>query len=178
MKREIDVFDYTSHIIKQLKLGVLITAKASGKVNSMSIAWGTIGIEWNRPIFVAFVREGRYTRELLDENPEFTINIPYGEYNKDIIKVCGTKSGREVDKVDFLGLTLTESDMISVPGIKELPLTLECKVVHRQLQDKNTIPDSIKMSSYPSDVDSNFYGSNKDYHVAYYGEIVKAYILG
>ncbi len=177
MKREIDVFDYTNHIIKHLKSGVLITAKASGRVNSMSIAWGTIGIEWNRPIFVAFVREGRYTRELLDESGEFTINIPYGEFDNNIIKVCGTKSGREIDKVEALGLTLTKSDMITVPGIKELPLTLECKVVHRQLQDRDTIPDRIKVSSYPSDVDSSFYGSNMDYHVAYYGEIVKAYIL-
>ncbi len=177
MKRKIDVFDYTGYITKQLKSGVLITAKASGKANSMSIAWGTIGIEWNRPIFIAFVREGRYTRELLDENGEFTINIPYGEYNKNIIKVCGTKSGREIDKIKTLGLTLIESEMISVPGIKELPLTLECKVVYRQLQDRKLITDDVKKRFYPSDVDSSFYGSNMDYHVAYYGEIVKAYIL-
>lgn len=27
------------------------------------------------------------------------------------------------------------------------------------------------------DVDSSFHGANKDYHTAYYGEIVSAYII-
>ncbi len=177
MKKEIDVFDYVNHIMTFLKKGILITAKDGDKVNSMSIAWGSIGIEWNKPIFIAFVREGRFTRELLDKNPEFTINIPYGDYDKNIIKVCGTTSGRDLDKVRELDLTLVDSDKVSVPGIKELPLTLECKVLYKQLQDKDTIPEDIKRSSYPTDVDSRFYGSNKDYHIAYYGEIVRAYII-
>ncbi len=177
MKKDIKVFDYAEHILKKLQSGVLITTKAKDKVNPMSIAWGSIGIEWNKPIFITYVRTGRYTRELLDESLEFTVNIPYGKYDKNIIRYCGRNSGRDVDKVADLGLTLIDADEVSAPCIKELPLTLECKVVHKILQDGTTMPDSIKDYCYPKDVDSDFSGNNRDFHVAYYGEIVRAYIL-
>jgi len=177
MKKEIDVFEYASEIIGAVKNGVLLTTKSGNKVNSMTISWGTFGIEWAKPIFTVFVRENRFTRQQLEENPEFTINIPYGEYDKKILGFCGTKSGRNVDKIKEINLTLENPEAISVPAIKELPLTLECKVVYKQMQDKNAIPEDIKKENYPQDVDSSAPLENKDYHVAYYGEIVKAYIV-
>lgn len=177
MKKEINVFDYTETIMKALQKGVLITTKSREKVNSMTISWGTLGIEWNLPIFTTFVRENRFTRKQLDEIGEFTVNIPIGEYDKKIIGYCGTKSGKDVDKIKELGLTLVESDEISAPAIKEFPLTLECKIRYQQLQDCNAIPDDIRFNNYPDNVDSSASGANKDYHIAYYGEIVKAYII-
>ncbi len=177
MKKQIEVFDYANEIIKAVKNGVLLTTKANDKVNTMTISWGTLGIEWNKPIFTTFVRENRFTKSQLEKNPEFTINIPFGDFNKKILGVAGTKSGHDIDKIKELGLTLEESEVISVPGIKELPLTLECKVIYKQEQDRNAIPAEIVEDCYPKDVDSSFHGSNKDYHTAYYGEIVNAYII-
>lgn len=177
MKREIEVFDYASEIMKGVKAGVLLTTKAEDKVNTMTISWGTLGIEWNKSIFTVFVRENRFTKEQLDKNPQFTINIPVGEFDKKILGVCGTKSGRNVDKISELNLTLEESNNITVPGIKELPLTLECRVIYKQEQDKNAITEENKKVCYPQDVDSSYHGANKDFHTAYYGEIVGAYII-
>lgn len=177
MKREIEVFDYASEIMKGIKAGVLLTTKAEDKVNTMTISWGTLGIEWNKSIFTVFVRENRFTKEQLDKNPQFTINIPVGEFDKKILGVCGTKSGRNVDKISELNLTLEESNNITVPGIKELPLTLECRVIYKQEQDKNAITEENKKVCYPQDVDSSYHGANKDFHTAYYGEIVGAYII-
>lgn len=177
MKREINVLEHASEILTAVNKGVLATTKAGDQVNTMSVSWGTLGIEWGRPIFVLFVREGRYTREMLDQNPEFTINVPVGEYNKKIIGYCGTYSGRNTDKIADMGLTLEEPAEISVPGIKELPLTLECRVKYSQLQDRNLIPQDILERDYPQDVDSSSPLANKDFHIAYYGEIVKAYII-
>lgn len=177
MKREIEVFDYAGEIMKGVKDGVLLTTKAEDKVNTMTISWGTLGIEWNKPIFTVFVRENRFTKEQLDKNPQFTINIPVGEFDKKILGVCGTKSGRNVDKISELNLTLEESNNISVPGIKELPLTLECRVIYKQEQDKNAIIEENKKAFYPQDVDSSYHGANNDFHTAYYGEIIGAYII-
>lgn len=143
----------------------------------MTIGWGTLGVEWGVPIFTTFVREGRYTRELLDASGEFTINVPHGALDRKILGYCGTKSGRSTNKISELGLTLMESEIVRVPGIKELPLTLECKVLYRQLQDRNAIPEEIRRSMYPEDTDSSCPGANRDYHVAYYGQIVNAYII-
>ena len=177
MKQEIDVFEYASEIMKALKTGVLLTTKANNKVNVMTISWGTLGIEWGKTLFTLFIRENRFTRTQLDQHPEFTISIPRGEFDKKILGFCGTKSGRSVDKIKELNLHLEEGSAVSVPVIREFPLTLECKIIYTQKQDQQEIKQKNLMEFYPQDVDSSFYGANKDFHIAYYGEIVSAYIL-
>lgn len=177
MKKEIEVFDYASEILKEVKKGVLLTTKVDDKVNTMTISWGTLGIEWNKPIFTVFVRENRFTRHQLEENPEFTINIPYGDFEKKILGICGTKTGRTIDKIKELNLTLETPNNVSVPGIKELPLTLECRVIYKQKQDKHEVTEENMNVFYPQEIDGSFHGANKDFHVAYYGEIVSAYII-
>lgn len=177
MKKEIEVFDYANEIMKSIEKGVLITTKAGDKVNSMTVSWGTLGIQWARPIFTIFIRENRFTKQQLEKNPEFTVNIPIGKFDRKILGICGTKSGHTSDKISELNLSLEEPKNISVPGIKELPLTLECRVIYKQKQDKNEITEEILKESYPQDVDSSFHGSNRDFHTAYYGEIVSAYII-
>ena len=172
MKKTIDVYEHMGEILKGVKSGVLITGKADDKVNSMTISWGMIGIEWGKPIFVTFIRENRFTRSLIEKTGEFTVSIPIDDSAKKILGFCGSKSGRDIDKAKEIGLTYEEPEMTSVPGVKELPLTLECKVVYKQAQDMNAMTEENKAKFYPQDVDSLFTGSNKDTHVAYYGEIV------
>ena len=134
MKQPVDVFSYAGHICAAMKPGILLTTAASGEVNTMTIGWGKIGVEWGLPVFIAYVRESRHTKQMLEQCGEFTVNIPYGELDGKILGFCGTKSGRDLDKISELGLHLEQSDVISVPGIKELPLTLECKVLYKQQQ--------------------------------------------
>ena len=171
MKNFVNPFDYAGLFAKHMGRGILLTTKAKDTVNTMTIGWGTVGIEWGRPMFVAYVRESRYTRQLLDENPEFTVNCPVGDIDKKILGICGTKSGRDTDKMKELGLHLEEPEVISVPGIKELPLTLECKVVYRNPQPTENLPQAILDRYYPEK------DGVRDFHYAYYGEIVSAYII-
>lgn len=173
MKR-VNASDYAETIIKAIPKGVLVTTKTD-RVNSMVIGWGTYGVEWGRPIFAIYIREGRFTREQLDRNPEFTVNIPLGETQPDILKICGWQSGRNIDKVKEAGLTLVQDDDFSVPGVKEFPLTLECRVVFRQKQEIALIDEKIH-GAYPQDVPGTNPMANRDAHIAYYGEIVGAYI--
>ena len=172
MKKMIEAFDYAGTVCKAMPRGILLTTKADGKVNTMTIGWGHIGIEWGKPIFVAYVRESRYTKQMLEANGEFTINVPMGSIDGKILGYCGTKSGRDTDKIADLGLTLEAPEVISVPGIQELPLTLECKVIYKQKQDLSAIPENILTRYYPAD-ETGY----QDYHYAYYGEIVSAYII-
>ena len=171
MNQKINAFDYAGDICKAMPRGILLTTKRDGKVNTMTIGWGHIGIEWGKPIFVAYVRDSRYTREMLDGSEEFTVNIPYGELDAKILGFCGTKSGRNVDKVRELGLTLVESDVVSAPGIAQLPLTLECRVLNTQEQDISQLPEAITARYYPAA------GEGPDLHTVYYGEIVNAYLI-
>ena len=172
MKQEINVWEYAPQIMEQLGKGILLTVKADDKVNTMTIGWGALCIEWGKPIFIAFVRESRYTKALLEKNGEFTVNVPLHTADKNIISVCGTKSGRDTDKIAELGLTLEAGMTVDVPAIKELPLTLECKVIYKQDQEPSAI--------FP-EYDARYYAKGTrnegDYHRAYYGEITAAYII-
>lgn len=175
MKKKIDVTDYANEIIKAIPKGILLNTQDE-KFNSMIIGWGGIGTNWSLPVFTVYVREGRYTRQQLDANPNFTISIPLKGINPQIVKVCGRESGRNVDKVKEANLTLEDAEVNGVPGIKEYPLTLECKVLYRQEQ-KLDLYDEKVMHYYPQDVGSDNPGANKDVHVMYVGEIVDAYII-
>lgn len=177
MKKEISVFDYAGHICKEMKKGILLTSKAGDTLNTMTIGWGMLGIEWGKPIFIALVRESRFTKGLIEESGEFTVNIPYGDIDSKILGFCGTKSGRDVDKFATLGLTTEDSLVIKTPGIRQLPLTLECKVLYTQPQKLSAIPQDILDRYYPQDVDGTAPGKNRDFHIAYYGEIVNAYLI-
>ena len=77
-----------------------------------------------------------------------------------------------MDKIAQLGLTLEEGETVSVPGIRQLPLTLECKVIYKQDQVLDAIdPDSRNRYYAAGTVNEN------DYHTAYYGLITAAYII-
>ncbi len=177
MKRVIEPFDYANEIMRAVETGVLLTTKAGDKVNAMTISWGTLGIEWGKPLFTVFVRESRFTKSLLDQVPAFTINVPRGAFDRRILEVCGTQSGRAFDKIAALGLTLEPPEVVPVPGIRELALTLECKVIYSQKQDAQAISEENLRRYYPQSVEGAFHGSNRAFHTAYYGEIVRAYII-
>ena len=169
-KRYLSLPDCAGDIVKALEKGVLLTTGAGEKINSMVIGWGTLGVNWGRPVFVAYVRESRYTRELLDKNPEFTVNGPAGDFDPKIIAVCGRESGRDKDKLSAAGLTPVPGEKVSVPALREFPLTLECRVIYRQAQDFALLRGGDRF--YPADA-----GGKRDLHVTYYGEIVAAYVL-
>lgn len=173
MKQNIDVWEYAGTILEQTGKGVLLTTQADGKTNTMTIGWGTLGIEWGKPIFTAFIRKSRYTWEMLQKNSEFTVNIPYGECDKTILGLCGTRSGRDLDKIAQLGLTEEAPETVTVPGIRELPLTLECKVIYQQDQEPTAVSQEDTAKFYPR----NEIFPEGDYHTAFYGQITAAYII-
>ena len=176
MKKEINLFDYAADIYKALPRGILLLSEAEDCVNAMTIGWATFGVEWGVPIFAVYVREGRFTRELLDRTGEFTVCAPYGEGDsKKIAKalaICGSKSGRDVDKIAQAGLTVVDADIVRPPALKEFPLTVECRVVYQQIQPVKEISSKFK-NFYPADKLDEYGGE----HIAYYGEILKSYII-
>lgn len=174
MKREIDIFDNIKTIVNAMPgPGILVTTKAGDQVDAMTIGWGSVGIEWNVPIFTIYIRNSRFTYELLEKNPEFTICAPLDLSDSKVKKslaICGSKSGRDVDKFEMAGLTKIDSDLVQSPAIQEFPLTVECKVVYKNLQEVSKI-DSKFSKMYPES------GTHSAPHVTFYGEILKSYII-
>ena len=176
MKEKIAVGDYAKQITEGLSKGILLNTNGD-KFNSMVIGWGALGRVWNIPAFTVYVREHRYTKAQLDKTGEFTISVPVGEPDPEIARVCGSLSGFNIDKVAEAGLTLEEPEVIKTPGVREYPITLECKVLYAQKQDLSLIPEDIRLKMYPQDIDGTAPMANRDAHTAYIGQIVAAYII-
>lgn len=173
MKQSVDVLDYAGEICTGLKKGVLLTTRVGDKVNTMTIGWGTLGWEWNKLVFVAYVRENRYTYSMLQKHGEFTVNIPMDGADPSIIKYCGSVSGADHNKIQDMNLTLEPSVHVSVPGIREFPLTLECRVIYSQPQPPEFLPKAVQSRFY-----SSIPGTGEEaQHIAFYGEILGAYMV-
>ena len=176
MKEKINITDYANLITKALPKGILLNT-CGDKFNSMVIGWGHLGTLWGRPTFHVYVRQGRYTKPLLDKTGEFTISVPLDNPDPKINKICGWQSGYNIDKVKEAGLELENAEIIATPGIKQYPLTIECKVLYSQDQDLGRIPEDIRDRMYPQDVEGTYPMANRDFHTMYVGEIVAAYII-
>lgn len=177
MKEAIDVFAYSSHILQALPKGILLTTRSGDAVNTMTIGWGMLGIDWSLPVFITYVRSSRLTYEFLLSNPEFSINVPTVPIDHRILGIAGTKSGRKMDKIRGLDLHLEAPEKISVPGIRELPLTLECTVIYKQAQDPAAIPPKLRDTFHPASGVDLSKPLNRTYHTAFYGLIEAAYII-
>lgn len=176
MKRPIELSAYAQAIVEALPKGVLLNTNGE-KFNAMVIGWGALGTVWGLPAFTVYVREGRYTRAQLDETGEFTISIPMNGPDPAVNRLCGMRSGRDADKAALAGLTPEPPEVNHTPGVREYPLTLECRVVYAQKQDPARLPADIRARMYPQDVDGTSPLANRDAHVAYVGQIVSAYII-
>ena len=106
-----------------------------------------------------------------------TVSIPLDKPDPEITRICGWQSGFQIDKEKEAGLQLEEAEVLNTPGIRQYPLTVECKVLYSQDQDLSRIPQEICEQMYPQDVPGNYPMANKDFHTMYVGEIVAAYLI-
>lgn len=172
-KIEIKAFDYAEEIVKALRKGSIVMTEADGKSNAMTISWGTLGREWEKEIFTIFLRETRFSHELLDKNPEFAIVIPRKGFDRKMVGIFGTKSGRDDDKIEAAGASLIPADSISVSIIEAPSIVLECKVIWRRDQKINEEDEAFHI--YTTDANGVYVGPNHD--TIYCGEILRSYIL-
>jgi flavin reductase (DIM6/NTAB) family NADH-FMN oxidoreductase RutF len=86
------------------KQWMLVTArKPDGSYNTMTASWGGMGVLWNKNVFFCFVRPQRFTHEFTEASKEITLSFLPEQY-RDALKTCGSKSGREADKIKETGL--------------------------------------------------------------------------
>lgn len=138
----------------------LVTVEDGEKANPMTVSWGGLGVLWSRPVATIYIRPQRYTHQLLEQEELFTVSF-YGEEHRAALKLCGARSGRDLDKAAACGLTLKKEDGFCY--YEEAELVLCCRKIYR---------DRIRPEGFlDNDIDSNYPG--KDYHDLYIGEIVR-----
>lgn len=163
MFKEITAKEIKGNIIEKIaNEWMLISAGDEKGYNMMTASWGFMGEMWGQDAAVAMVRPQRYTMEFIEKSGFYTLSF-YGD-NKDIHKVCGSKSGRDVDKTALTGLTPVFSD--NTVYFEEANLVIICKKQY---------VDSLKQENF-TDTELIKWYENKDFHNMIFGKIEKVLI--
>lgn len=143
----------------------LVTAGDTNGYNTMTVSWGAFGELWGQDTATIYIRPQRYTEEFLNKNDYFSICFFPSELKQQIHSVCGSKSGRDVDKVKEAKITTAFDE--NAPYFEEARIVLICrKTAKANFTPEQFIDDSIAQKWYPQN----------DFHNIYYGTIEKAFI--
>ncbi len=141
---------------------MLITAEKNGKTNCMTASWGGLGVIWGKNVAYIFVRDSRYTKELIDGAETFSLSfLDHKQYGRQL-SFLGSVSGRNRDKLAESHLTVSRQG--KTPVIGEASMVLVC----RKLCCQKLAPENFTSG----EIDAQFY-KDKDYHNLYIGEITE-----
>lgn len=142
---------------------MLLAAGTPEDFNFMTINWGMMGELWFKPAVTIYVRHSRHTYGYVENNDTFTLTV-LKPGHEDALKLAGSKSGRDIDKLKESGLTAAVVD--GCPTFEEAAYTIVCKKMYAgDLTADNAIGETFgKVYEEP------------DYHKMYIAEIVSAYV--
>ena len=142
---------------------MLVTAGTGARCNTMTASWGGLGVLWETPVATIYIRPQRYTYEFVENSPCFTLGF-FGEKYRSALALCGSKSGRDVDKIKACGFTVAEAEC-GAPYFQQADLVLVCRKLYWQDIDPAHFTDrAVDAREYP----------NHDYHRMFIGEVVEA----
>ena len=141
---------------------ITVADEKNGRVNAMTASWGAMGVLWNKPVCICFVRPERYTFELLETKKELSVAF-LGSQRRDALGLCGRESGRDIDKLGKCNLTTLELD--GIPVIAEAQTALTCRVLYEDSLNKDGFLDKALLANYAS----------AGYHRMFVCEIIGAY---
>ena len=142
---------------------MLITVKDGEGANAMTASWGCMGVLWNKPVAVCFIRPQRYTYGLAENEERMSLAF-FGEGYRDALSLCGSKSGRDCDKLSLAGLTV--SDVDGVPVIDQASTVIIGKKLYADDLKEDNFVDKAMLDNYKS----------KDFHRIYVLEIQKVLV--
>ena len=143
---------------------LLLTAGNEQSLNTMTVSWGGVGVLWGKNVVFTFIRPQRYTLEFIDREDYFTLSGFGGDYKKELT-LCGTATGRDIDKVEQTGLTPCFNT--EAPYFEQAKTVLVCKKLYKQkIQPECFIDKSLDSTNYQAG----------DYHEVFVGEIVKVLV--
>lgn len=143
---------------------MLIGAYKGEKLNMMTASWGGLGILWNKPVAFLFIRPQRYTKEFVDASSALSLHFFTEDYREQLT-LCGSRSGRDIDKTAACGFSLWERK--EAPVFEQAETVLLCHKLYTQ----SILPEGF----FDSSMEQKFY-PGQDYHQLYIAEISEVLI--
>lgn len=158
--------DIVEKVSSALPRGVFLTTSGE-KDNTMIIGWGSSGVMWGQPVFMVPVRLSRFTHKQLSLNGYFTLTAP-AEGMEKAVGICGTQSGKDIDKFAVCNLTKQAGKLVDVPVIAGGLYHLECQVLCQTEMKGEFLSEEIAKRWYAGEDEGNL-------HSLYYAKILGAY---
>ncbi len=134
---------------------MLVCAEKNDRFNAMTASWGGMGVLWRKNVAYVFVRPQRYTYEFIEKSNKLTLSF-FGEEHRDALRICGTKSGRECNKIAEAGLTpFSVNDVCT--AFKEANIIMECTKMYAGFLREEDVVDPAVLNEY----------TNGDFHKMY-----------
>ena len=166
--KKLEVKDLKENFFEAIgKEWMLVSAGDKDKFNMMTASWGGVGFLWNKPVVFVFIRPERYTYEFIEEGDKLTLSF-LGEEHKEVHKICGSKSGRDMDKVAASGLKpyVMEDGTISY---EQARLVLVCKKLYADMIQEDKFVDKLLINRWYGEGHGNL-------HKMYILEIQHVYV--
>ena len=131
-RKQLDFNSQANEILYRMSNGgVMATViDKEGNDNIITLGWGQIGPFYEgHPVFIIAITPLRYSWRFIESVPEFVIAVP-DDSGREAATLCGTRSGRELDKFAAAGLTRVPSVNVRPPSVQECPINIECRVYH------------------------------------------------
>lgn len=143
---------------------LLITAGDSEKFNTMTASWGGVGVYWGKNVVTTYIRPQRYTKEFVDSNDTFTVAF-FDETYREALNICGTVSGRDINKIEKAGLTPYFVD--DTVAFEEANMIIVCKKLYH---------GNMPLENFDAKENDKKWYPEKDYHTMYISEIIKVLV--
>lgn len=144
---------------------MLISAEHCGKVNTMTASWGLLGPLWGKQVVSFYVRPQRFTFSLLEGCSRMSLSF-LGEKYRSALRICGSISGREVDKFEAASISCAHYG--AVPYIAESEYVMICKKLYS---------DTLRSECFTfGEPQAHYRGDGCDLHKFYICEIEKILI--
>ena len=146
--------------------GIAIVAEADGKVNATSSHNGGVGHIWGKHVVYAFLRNTRYTKELLDKSEYFSACFfdMSDKNNVQLMKVLDQLSGRNEDKLRLCHVSIEHA--MKAPYIDDANFIILCRKIAAVPMTENTVLDEAILNKQYTERHLD------DFHTMYIGEIL------
>lgn len=131
--------------------------------NTMTASWGSFGEMWGKHIFICGIRPNRKTFNYVDNDEYFSISF-FNEKYREMLKFCGSHSGRDYDKAKETGIT--PAMLENTVTFEEAEMVFICRKMYAQNLDENLFTDKSALKFY----------ANDPYHKIYMSEIIDVYV--
>lgn len=142
---------------------MLITAGNQDKHNTMTASWGGVGELWGKYVSTIYIRPQRYTLEFVEREDFYSLCF-FGPEYRQALSLCGSKSGRDVDKDKETGLTPRFDQ--AAPYYEQARLVFLCRKLYKQDMTEEAFLDKSLLDKW----------YDNDLHRMFIGEIVKVLV--